>query len=213
MWTGPSEKSAPGAHLSTEQVAGKARISTRTVQLSKEVVTKAPDLADRVEAGSLSLKKAVDQIHKKEKAKKLVLDKMGYPVREPALPYWNRAPEVKQILNEIKELRHTAEELMHRHDPLYSEVRMQSVHIELGNIYTTMKLALPYAVCTVCQGQFPEPCTFCKGRGVISEFRYEHANPIESEQMREKQIEEFQAKQSQQIEKLLGSNDPSTTGA
>lgn len=119
-------------------------------------------------------------------------DCLGFPVPELALPYWNRADEVKAVLRQLSKLKGWAAELHERKDPLYVEVNLSFIRVELGNIYQNLKGALPFAVCTDCQGQQPENCELCRGRGVISQFRWEHALPPEDRDTRQGQIKKLQ---------------------
>ncbi len=52
---------------------------------------------------------------------------------------------------------------------LFAEVDFSSVLSQLDQAWTDVKTAKPFAVCPICQGQVPDKCTLCRGRGVISE--------------------------------------------
>lgn len=118
-----------------------------------------------------------------------IIDDLGFPVPQLALPYWKRKDEVSEMLKTFSKLKAWAEDLNEQQDPLYCEVNLNSIRVELGNIYQSLKSALPYVVCTLCNGLNPETCDLCKGRGVISEFRWKHALPEEDRANRQKQIE------------------------
>lgn len=118
-------------------------------------------------------------------------DALGFPIPELALPYWNRANEVKEVLKEISKLKSWADHLHSRKDPMYCEVNLGFIRAELGNIHQNIKGALPYVVCTLCDGLNPDDCVLCHGRGVISEFRWEHALPNEDREKRQRQIEQL----------------------
>ena len=57
-------------------------------------------------------------------------------------------------------------------DPLFREVLFSSALSQLDQARTDIKTAKPFAVCPTCQGQTPETCRMCHGRGLISEFRW-----------------------------------------
>jgi hypothetical protein len=57
-------------------------------------------------------------------------------------------------------------------DMLFAEVNFSSALSQLDQAWYDIKTAKPFAVCTACQGQVPENCTLCKGRGFISEHRW-----------------------------------------
>lgn len=117
-----------------------------------------------------------------------IFDTLGYPIPEPALPYWNRAGEVKEALKAFQKLKLWADDLHRRRDPLYCEVNLSFIRAELNNMHQNLEGALPYVVCTLCDGLKPDDCVLCHGRGVISEFRWKHALPKEDREKREQQI-------------------------
>ena len=57
-------------------------------------------------------------------------------------------------------------------DKLFAEVNFSSALSQLDQAWTDIKTAKPFAVCPTCQGQIPEQCRMCHGRGLISEFRW-----------------------------------------
>lgn len=157
-----------------DEVAKLSNVSKKTVQRAKKK-------AEKEDLSQHGAEKTWTNVH--------VFDSLGYPVPAPALLYWNRRDEVKEILRQFTKMRSWAEEMNQRQDPLYCEVNLNSVRVELNNLYQSIKGALPYVVCTLCDGMKPETCDLCKGRGVISEFRWKHALPEEDRVNRQKQIE------------------------
>jgi hypothetical protein len=174
------------------RVATAAGTGRETVKRAKKVMQESPEKFAEVQKGEKTVYEAVREIDHEKKSKETVLDALGYPVPELALPYWNRTNEVKEILKQISKLKILAEELHERKDPMFSEVNLNYVHVELGNIYQAFKGAVPHVVCTSCQGQLPETCRLCGGRGVISEYRWKNALPEEARKMRQAQIEKLQ---------------------
>jgi len=75
-------------------------------------------------------------------------------------------------------------------DPLFSEVLFSSALSQLDQAWTDIKTAKPFAVCPACQGQIPEQCRLCHGRGLISEFRWSTCVSREDKEFR------FRAKQN-----------------
>jgi hypothetical protein len=55
---------------------------------------------------------------------------------------------------------------------LFAEVNYSSALSQLDQAWTDIKTAKPFAVCPTCQGQLPDKCTICRGRGLISEHRW-----------------------------------------
>lgn len=169
-------------------MAKAAGVSSATMKRARRVQKKDPKKFEQVAAGEITVSEAAREV---DQNKNGAVDALGFPIPAPALLYWNRAQEVKTILKAISKLKSLADELHERKDPLYCEVNLNHARVEFGNMFTAFKLALPYVVCTHCQGELPDTCMLCKGRGVISEFRWKHALPQEARTMREKQLEKL----------------------
>jgi hypothetical protein len=71
-------------------------------------------------------------------------------------------------------------------DPLWREINFSRVIAELSGLHTSLSCGKPYAVCTACQGLRPAKCSFCRGRGFLSKFRYEEAAPTSAKKGRTK---------------------------
>ena len=57
-------------------------------------------------------------------------------------------------------------------DKLFAEVSFSSALSQLNQAWTDIQTAKPFAVCPTCQGQLPDNCTLCRGRGLVSEYRW-----------------------------------------
>jgi hypothetical protein len=123
-------------------------------------------------------------ISQKKPSKIVILDSEGYPVPEPALEFWNRKSEVQVLLSAISKIKGVLKKAQESDDKMYREVMFSAVISDLTNAYTGIHTAMPYAVCTTCQGQVPGKCTLCRGRGMISKFRWETVVPSELKQLR-----------------------------
>jgi DnaJ-class molecular chaperone len=71
-------------------------------------------------------------------------------------------------------------------DILYAPANVSGAAAKLNDVWTTISMAMPYAVCPICQGRTPDSCKSCKGRGLISKHTFEHAFPAELIAVREK---------------------------
>jgi len=69
---------------------------------------------------------------------------------------------------------------------LFAEVNFSSAHSQLDQAWYDIKTAKPFAVCPTCQGQLPEQCTLCRGRGLISEHRWNTCVTREDKEFRER---------------------------
>lgn len=125
---------------------------------------------------------------KAQKEKPQLLDKTGYPVPENLVPLFGRAPEVAEVLTRISATRGLLRRVSENKDILWSPVNFSVAMIELDKAFAEMKCALPFAVCPYCQGRSETMthCNACKGRGVVSEFFYDHAVPTDIKGVREK---------------------------
>lgn len=114
----------------------------------------------------------------------ILLDKTGCRIPEKAVAIWNRKPEAEHVLSFIDAVKDEMEAVKDSKDPLWSEVAFNSVMADLDRLRTALSCAVPYAVCTTCQGQLPESCTFCTGRGMISKWRWDYAVPEDVKKLR-----------------------------
>lgn len=112
-------------------------------------------------------------------------DTMGFPIPKDLAHFWQRIPEVKNLISQLRSIR---DELVQRQtdlDLMYVEVNIDSAVAEINNAVALLKTAVPYAVCTSCQGKLREKCSLCRGRGLISKYRWDLV-PDEIKQLRTK---------------------------
>ncbi len=105
------------------------------------------------------------------------LDSTGFPIPAKCLPLWQRRPEVQKLLTAVSLLRTTLRAAQEADDPLWRPVTSKgetwaTILKSFDQAYASLGLSIPYAVCPYCQGQIPDRCTNCHGRGFISEFFY-----------------------------------------
>jgi hypothetical protein len=101
-----------------------------------------------------------------------VLDATGWPIPTQLIPLWQRADEVQEMLTAISRVKGGLRAAQENRDKLYAEVNFSSALSQLDQAWTDIKTAKPFAVCPTCQGQLPDKCTLCRGRGLISEHRW-----------------------------------------
>lgn len=112
------------------------------------------------------------------------LDKTGFPIPDGIMEDWNRAEAVgRDIIRRMSEIKCQIERAIDEKDSIFAEVT-NSTSTYAINIYGSLKLILPYCVCTSCQGNNPKKCTLCRGRGFFSEFLYKTAIPEEIKTIR-----------------------------
>ena len=101
-----------------------------------------------------------------------VLDATGWPVPTQLIPLWQRADEVQEMLTTLSRVKGALRAAQENRDMLFAEVNYSSALSQLDQAWTDIKTAKPFAVCPTCQGQLPDKCTLCRGRGLISEHRW-----------------------------------------
>lgn len=120
------------------------------------------------------------------------LDSTGFAIPEKLVEFWHRKGEVQKLLSAVSTLRVALRKAQEEDDPLYRPV-VGSSHAQtwttlitsLDKAYVNIELAVPYAVCPVCQGRLLDTCGTCQGRGFVSEFFYKHAYDSDSRRVRE----------------------------
>ena len=101
-----------------------------------------------------------------------VLDGTGWPIPTHLIPLWLRAHEVQEMLTTLSRVKGVLRRAQDDRDVLYAEVNFSSALSQLDQAWYDLKTAKPFAVCPACQGQVPDKCTLCHGRGLISEHRW-----------------------------------------
>jgi len=101
-----------------------------------------------------------------------VLDGTGWPIPTQLIPLWQRSDEAQELLTILSRVKGALRTAQDKKDKLFAEVNFSSALSQLDQAWTDIKTAKPFAVCPTCQGQLPDKCTLCKGRGLISEHRW-----------------------------------------
>ena len=115
-----------------------------------------------------------------------VLDGTNWPIPTQLIPLWQRADEVQELLTILSRVKGVLRSAQDKGDMLFAEVCFSSALSQLDQAWTDIKTAKPFAVCPVCQGQVPDQCTLCKGRGMLSEHRWNTCVPREDKMFRAK---------------------------
>jgi len=115
-----------------------------------------------------------------------VVDVTGWPIPTQLIPLWRRMDEVQAMLTELSRVRVVLRAAQDDKDKLFTEVNFSSALSHLDQVYSDVKTAKPFAVCPACQGQLPDQCTLCRGRGLLSEHRWKTCVTSEDKAFREK---------------------------
>ena len=115
-----------------------------------------------------------------------VLDGTGWPIPTQLIPLWQRSSEVQEMLTTISRVKGALRTAQETKDKLFAEVLFSSALSQLDQAWADIKTAKPFAVCPTCQGQVPDQCTLCRGRGLISEHRWNTCVTREDKEFRAK---------------------------
>ncbi len=170
---------------SDSQVAAICAVDKHTVTAVREDMEKAGAVKpEPVRVGKDGKHRAAAGEKKQPgKSPKDPVDSVGTPIPEFAMQYWERAEEVQELLGTMKLLHKFLTETQRKEDLMYGEINFSAALGDLDKLMTNCSTAMPYAVCTTCQGQpKTQPkgeCRMCKGRGIISKFRWNTLVPSE----------------------------------
>ena len=115
-----------------------------------------------------------------------ILDGTGWPIPTQLIPLWQRADEVQEMLTTLSRVKGGLRTAQENKDKLFAEVNFSSALSQLDQAWADIKTAKPFAVCPTCQGQVPDQCTLCRGRGLISEHRWNTCVTREDKEFRAK---------------------------
>jgi uncharacterized ParB-like nuclease family protein len=111
----------------------------------------------------------------------LPLDRLNQKVPPHLVPLWERRREVQELLDELSRIHKVIQQAEYDRDPLYfgagqgnTPVNFTSALGHLKQARVSIKEAMPFAVCAMCQGA---GCRSCSGNGLISKFRYDTIIP------------------------------------
>jgi hypothetical protein len=104
------------------------------------------------------------------------LDGRGKPVPPGLVELWSRRDEVATIAQLISKARCAIREAQQGDDPLWGEINFSSVLSHLDMAFAETAAAEPWCTCPSCQGI---GCKFCKGRGLMSKYRFDNVVPRE----------------------------------
>jgi AraC-like DNA-binding protein len=138
--------------MTNKEVAQTAGVSKRTVQRAKRKTVPKPPVLSPPSDGE-------------------IVDENGTLVPPPARFYWDRIPEAKMVLGQLRAAKAQVKKLL-PDDPMWVEAGINGVLGDLGSAINRFSTAIPAYVCPYCKGLKPESCSQCKGRGCMSEFAW-----------------------------------------
>ena len=168
------------AELETKQLVAPSK--TRISAAGKQMPAVLPRKSE------VGIREKTSKTTKSPKTKEPIdLDAKGTPIPKAVQKYWNRAPEVRELMASISEIVKQIKKAHSSQDLMFAEISCNTVVDDLERAYTAIKCSLPYVVCALCQGH-PETqkagCRMCFGRGLIGKFRYDRV-PVEIKKLKE----------------------------
>lgn len=154
-----------GAGRSAEVAAKIVGVSERQVAAAKSVLDKAPDLAEKVTAGEITVHAATQEMKRREEPEEKpepVKDEIGGEVPERLagmftdIRFDELAGQLRAVKKGIKAL---------TDDPLGVWLHAQDVLASLENVIKAVKFARPHALCPYCKGGGNKGCKTCRKSG------------------------------------------------
>jgi len=179
-------------HFDRSKAADALSVSPRAVATASKILDESPKLAKRVANGEISLHAAEKKLEEKKangdnKAKEIVvLDKTGYRIPTKLIDLWNRSPEVQEMLSALSRIKGKLQTAQEENDILFRGFNFSGSISYISQAFIGIQVAMPYAVCTACQGQVASSCVLCKGKGFISKFHFDTVVPEEIKIIRRK---------------------------
>jgi hypothetical protein len=163
----------------------------RTGRDGKERTIKPNTASKTSELETVTSSKSLTERFPKKKGDIVDVDKTGYPIPKVIVKYWERTEEVQEILSTISSIVGALKKAQKDEDLMYAEVVFSNAIGDLDKAHTMIQTAVPYAVCATCQGH-PDTqekgCRMCKGRGLISKYRWDRLVPDEIKKLRGKAV-------------------------
>ena len=101
-------------------------------------------------------------------------DKLGFEIPAHLEALWQSAETTgRDLARSIHRIKLETEKALGQRVLAFREINQNAV-IELENVWRSLNLIIPYALCPLCEGdERRADCLGCRGRGFMSKFRYE----------------------------------------
>jgi len=100
----------------------------------------------------------------------VVRDELGWPIPEDLVPLWNRRQILKDMMADLSRMKCEIARGQKEQDDLYAHIGSAAT-AEFDQVRWLVKHALPWVVCTECQGRpkLNAACQLCKSTGFLIE--------------------------------------------
>lgn len=128
-----------------------------------------------------------------KKDKKIVFSVKGTPIPDDALQWWEKRKEVAAILKKISDLKNEVLKLRKPENFHWMKVS-NTIESDFSYLYSLIKEAYPYEVCTTCMGVpslQEKGCSACHSTGLISKRYWDTCSMKEIKEIRMKSNADF----------------------
>lgn len=108
-----------------------------------------------------------------------VKDELGKVMPVYCTQFWERRIEVKELIEHLSIVSKRLKAAAKEEDLMYAEVNITGALADIDKAWSNIQTAIPFAICTQCHGHPGKDCRLCKGRGLISKFRWDTVVPAE----------------------------------
>lgn len=177
------------------QLAQLCMVNNQTVaavraEMERKGAVKPEPVREAKDGRKVAAKKAVGKSQLPATKHLETLDNVGTVIPAFAMQFWLRTPEIKELISGLAILSKALRNAQKEEDLMFCETNISGALADLDRVWTNVSTAIPYAVCTQCQGhpksQPKGECRLCKGRGLVSKYRYDTLVPAEIRKLREK---------------------------
>jgi ParB-like chromosome segregation protein Spo0J len=166
----------PRSPKSAEIAAASVGVSTRLVEQAKAVKKAAPEIAEKVARGEVTLNAAVKQV------KELKLpprpprpefkDETGRAITFPAaVEAWKQIPELEEVVSLIAQVKRAVKAISDK--PISAHLNLQRINLDIDNLRTAVKWGRPHAQCPFLPN-CTRGCKTCGGSGFVNEDKWKH---------------------------------------
>lgn len=165
---------AEWSKISLSEIARHVGVSTSFVSREKEDMGKSATERDAkvtvTRKGRKYQQKSQDSQHQEPE---IPLDAKGKPIPKHLQAVFGRAGEIKQHITYMNQMVRDIKEAQGKNDILWVNCKLDRLRSDVGNLRSSLKFAIPFAVCPYCGGDINnEDCGACNGHGFVNELQW-----------------------------------------
>lgn len=103
-----------------------------------------------------------------------IKDSVGQEVPANLAEIFSRTSEIRAYNKLVSDVFRHIKEAVEANDPLYANCKLEQLQSHLKNFRSTLRFAIPYAVCPYCGGDVNNAeCRACNSNGFLGELQYQ----------------------------------------